>query len=49
VTGAARAQYNTCYWCLVKQAGKSPAEAQQILKVRTCGVRACCLARRQRA
>jgi hypothetical protein len=27
-------QYNTCYWCLVKS-GRTPAEAQATLKVRT--------------
>jgi len=27
------AQYNTCYWCLVKS-GKTPAEAQATLKVK---------------
>lgn len=32
-TAHAARQYNTCYWCLVKS-GKTPREAQDILKVR---------------
>ena len=27
------AQYNTCFWTLIQQDGRTPAEAQQLLKV----------------
>ncbi|KAL0035230.1 hypothetical protein WJX79_007502 [Trebouxia sp. C0005] len=30
-------QYNTCFWTLIQQDGKTPAEAQQLLKGTTTG------------